>query len=98
VPSQRLVIAISHMKTTVLAAMAIGAMAIGIGIASPAAADPNNCQTVGGATVCSQGGDVRGGDQSAAPYGPGTWPPRTSGCLTPYGTPQKCERGGGGGG
>lgn len=56
--------------TTVLAALAIGAAAIGVSIAPPAAADPSNCQNVGGTTVCGQG-DVRGGGQSAgAPNGP----------------------------
>ena len=49
--------------TTVLVAAAIGAAAIGIGIAPPAAADTSNCQQVGASTVCGQG-DVRGADQS----------------------------------
>jgi hypothetical protein len=79
--------------TTVVAAMAIGAAAIGIGI-TPAAADPNpNCQTAGGATVCAQGGDVRGGGQSVAPNGPVAGPPGVGGCLTPYGTYQSCNAG-----
>jgi hypothetical protein len=79
-------------KITTVVAMAIGAAAIGIGIASPAAADPNNCQTVGGATVCSQGGGVRGVNPPAAPNGPVAGPPG-SGCLTPYGTYQSCNTG-----
>jgi hypothetical protein len=78
--------------TNVLAALAIGAAAIGISIAPSAAADPNNCQTVGGATVCSQGG------QSAAPNGPAAGPPGVNSCLNAFGTYQRCNRGGGGGG
>jgi hypothetical protein len=81
------------MKTTgVLAALAIGATAIGISIAPPAAADPSDfCQQVGSATVCGQGG-VNSGGQPAAP---GAGPPRR-GCLTPYGTYRSCGNRGGG--
>jgi hypothetical protein len=75
--------------TTVVAAMAIGAAAIGIGIAPSAAADPNNCQNVGGATVCGQG-NVRGGNQSAAPNG-AAGAPGGGGCLNAYGTYQSCN-------
>jgi hypothetical protein len=49
--------------TAVLAALAIGAAAIGISIAPPAAADPS-CQDIGATTVCAQG-TVNAGDQSA---------------------------------
>jgi hypothetical protein len=84
--------------TTVLAALAIGAAAIGISIAPPSAADDSNpnCQTVGGTTVCAQGGDVRGGDQFVAPPDPVAGPPDVGGCLTQYGTYQNCGTGGGG--
>jgi hypothetical protein len=81
---------------TVLAAMAIGAAAIGISLAPSAAGDPSNCQTVGAATVCGQG-DVRGGGQSAgAPNVPApTGAPAGGGCRTPYGTYQNCRLSGG---
>ena len=72
--------------TAVFAALAIGAAAIGI--APPAAADPQ-CQDIGATTVCAQG-TVGPGDQSpdntAGPLGD----PNTNGCLTPYGTYQRC--------
>jgi hypothetical protein len=75
--------------TTVLAALTIGAAAIGISIAPPAAADPSNCKTVGATTVCGQG-NVRGGGQSPrAPNGP-VPAPVGGGCQTPYGTYQNC--------
>ena len=48
--------------TTVLAAVAIGAAAIGISFAPPAAAGSSNCHTVGPSIVCGQGG-VSGGGQ-----------------------------------
>lgn len=78
--------------TTGLAALAIGAAAIAIGIAPPAAADSSkNCQTSGAVTVCAQGG-IRGvGGQSAAavaPSGGVAWP---MGCITQYGTYQNCN-------
>ena len=82
--------------TRVVAAMAIGATAIGIGIAPPAAAD--NCQTVGAATICGQGGATNGGSSAGAsnapPQGPqGPQGPASGGCLTPYGTYQQCNAG-----
>ena len=46
--------------TRVVAAMAIGAAAISIGIAPPAGADTSNCQTVGASTICGQGGVTNG--------------------------------------
>jgi CubicO group peptidase (beta-lactamase class C family) len=72
--------------TTVLAALAIGLAAIGISIAPSAAADndSSNCQTIGAATMCGQGG-VRGGGPSEASPGPVSGPPAEGGCLTPYG-------------
>jgi hypothetical protein len=81
-------------KTTrVVAAMAIGATAIGIGIAPPAAAD--NCQTVGAATICGQGGATNGGSSAGASNAPAQGPqgPASGGCLTPYGTYQQCNAG-----
>ena len=49
--------------TSVLAALAIGAAAIGISVAPPAAADQSNCKTDGGTTICGQG-NVRAGGES----------------------------------
>lgn len=74
--------------TRVAAAMAIGATAIGIGIAPPAAADTSNCQTVGAATICGQGGVTNGGSPAGASNAPAS-----GGCLTPYGTYQQCNAG-----
>jgi hypothetical protein len=96
--------------TRVVAAMAIGATAIGIGIAPPAAAD--NCQTVGAATICGQGGATNGGSSAGAANAPAQGPasggpgaanapaqgPASGGCLTPYGTYQQCNAGHGHGG
>lgn len=84
--------------TTVLAALAIGAAAVGISIAPLAAAgdSDSNCQSVGDVTVCAQGGDVRGGDLDPAPTDLFWGPPDDGGCLTPYGTYQNCGTGGGG--
>jgi hypothetical protein len=76
--------------TRVVAAMAIGATAIGIGIAPPAAAD--NCQTVGAATICGQGGATNGGSSAGASNAPAQGP-ASGGCLTPYGTYQQCNAG-----
>jgi hypothetical protein len=87
--------------TAVLAALSIGAAAIGISIAPPAAADPQ-CQDIGATTVCAQG-SIGAGDQSAdnsvgvdqsadSTVGPfGDYP---GGCLTPYGTYQNCNASG----
>jgi hypothetical protein len=71
----------------------ITALAIGMSIAPSAAADDDsNCQTVGGSTVCAQGGDVRNGDQLGVPPDaippdvgapPDAIPPDVGGCLTP---------------
>jgi hypothetical protein len=75
--------------TTVLAALAIGAAAVAISIAPPAAADPyKNCRTTGAATVCAQGSVSGGGGPSVAP--PGAMPPIGEGCTTPYGSYQNC--------
>jgi hypothetical protein len=85
--------------TAVLATLAIGAAAIGISIAPSAAADPQ-CQDIGATTVCAQG-TVGPGDPSAdSTVGPGDpsadstagplGDPNTNGCLTPYGTYQRC--------
>jgi hypothetical protein len=72
--------------TTVIAAMAIGVAAIGIGVAPLAGADPNNCQQVGATTVCGQGG-VNSGGQPAAPR-PGAGP---QACINQYGGYQNCQ-------
>jgi hypothetical protein len=79
------------MRTTiVLAALAVGAAAIGIGIAPPAAADPSsNCQTIGASTVCGQGGITGGGGASAAPGGGAA--PSGGGCVNAYGGYQNCN-------
>jgi hypothetical protein len=78
--------------TRVVAAMAIGAAAIGIGIAPPAAADTSNCQQVGAATICGQGG-VKNGSPSAGASNAPAQGPANGGCLTPYGTYQSCNAG-----
>ena len=88
--------------TSVLAGLAIGAAALGIIIAPPAAAD---CQDNGGVTVCAQG-SVSGGDQAPdnpggadpSPNGPDTPDsvPYGGGCTTQYGTYQNCNAGNGG--
>lgn len=76
--------------TTVLAAVAIGATAIGISVASPAAATSSNCQQAGTATVCGQG-DIRvGGSLPATAPNDLASVPSGSGCTTPYGTYQNC--------
>ena len=84
----------------VLTALAIGAAAIGISIAPPAAAEPS-CQVIGATTVCAQG-SVGTGDQSADADDTGGLDPAptsvagpfgdfyTGGCQTPYGTYQRC--------
>ena len=78
-----------HQTTTVLAALAIGAAAIAISIAPPAAADSSkNCQTTDATTVCAQGGVSGGAGQSVAPGGGVV---RPMGCTTPYGTYQNCN-------
>jgi hypothetical protein len=76
--------------TRVAAAMAVGATAIGIGIAPPAAAD--NCQTVGAATICGQGGATNQGSPAGGANAPAQGP-GSGGCLTPYGTYQQCNAG-----
>jgi hypothetical protein len=70
--------------------MAIGAAAIGIGIAPPAAADTTNCQTMGAATICGQVGLTNGGPSAGASNAPAQGP-ASGGCLTPYGTYQSCN-------
>jgi hypothetical protein len=74
--------------TAVLATLAIGAAAIGISIAPSAAADPQ-CQDIGATTVCAQG-TVGPGDPSADSTAGPLGDPNTNGCLTPYGTYQRC--------
>jgi len=78
-------------NTTVLAALGTGVAAIAISIAPSAAADPANCQNVGGATVCGQG-TVRGGNLSAGPSGPAAGP-AIGGCTNVYGGYQNCNSG-----
>lgn len=73
--------------TTIPAALAIGAAAIAIGIASPAAADPTNCETVGGATVCGQG---TVGGEAGASNGPVSAPMAPT-CRNAYGAYQNCN-------
>jgi hypothetical protein len=76
--------------TTVVAAMAIGAAAIGIGIAPPAAADTSRCQPVGATTICGQGGVTNAGPSAGASNVPAQGP-ASGGCLTQYGTYQSCQ-------
>jgi hypothetical protein len=84
-------------KTTVLAAAAIGAAAIGISFAPAAAADTSNCQSVGGTTLCGHG-NVGGGGQSTGTVSSPVPAPPAGGCLNQYGVYQNCGTGGGGGG
>ena len=76
--------------TTVLAALTIGAAALGVGIAPTAAADPTNCQTVGATTVCGQG-DVRSGGEPVGPPNVSAPGPVGGGCQNPYGGYQNCN-------
>jgi hypothetical protein len=78
--------------TTVLAALTIGAAAIGISSAPPAAANPSNCQTVGSTAVCGQG-NVRGASQSAGAPNGAVPAPVGGGCQNPYGGYQNCHVG-----
>jgi hypothetical protein len=78
-------------KTTTALVLAIGAVTIGISVASPAGADPSNCQQIGSTTVCGHGGN-RG--QPAAPA-PGAGPRN---CTNAYGSYQNCGNAGGGSG
>jgi hypothetical protein len=74
-------------KTTTVLVLAIGAVTIGISVAPMAGADPSNCQQVGAATVCAQGGIRSGGQGPVSP--PGAGPP-TGGCVNAYGGYQNC--------
>ena len=78
----------------VLAALAIGASAVGIGIAPIAAGTPSsqNCQSVGGATVCAQGGASSAG-QSASPTVPAPPNAGAGGCANAFGVYQNCNVG-----
>jgi hypothetical protein len=78
--------------TTVATAMAIGAAAIGIGIA-PAAADTSRCQQVGATTICGQGGVTNGRPSAGASNAPGQGGPASGGCVNQYGTYQSCNAG-----
>jgi hypothetical protein len=78
--------------TTVFAALTIGAAAIGISIAPPAAAAPSNCQTVGATVVCGQGNVSGGGQSAGAPNGPVS-APVGGGCQNAYGGYQNCNVG-----
>lgn len=76
-------------RARVLGGLVIVAAAIGMGVASPAAAGPTNCQTVGKSTVCGQGNVTAGPTQSAKPA-TGASAPSTGGCTNAYGTYQSC--------
>lgn len=76
-------------KTTSVLVLAIG-VTIGIGVAPPAGADTSNCQQIGAATVCGQGGVNSGGQSAAPPPGAG---PAGGGCTNAYGGYQNCQRG-----
>ena len=75
------------MKKIVLA-LAIGAATIGIGFAPLAGANPTNCQTVSGTTVCGQGSVGGGGQPGGAPAAPA---PAGGGCMNVYGGYQNCN-------
>ena len=76
------------MKRTVLV-LAIGAATIGIGFAPLAGADPANCQSINGATVCGQG-SLRGGGQPGGGV-PAAPAPGGGGCMNAYGGYQNCN-------
>ena len=73
-------------KTTTLLVLAISAVTIGISVAPLAGADPSNCQQVGAATVCGQGGVNSGGQPAAPPPGAGP-----NSCTNAYGGYQNCR-------
>ena len=78
--------------TSVLAALAIGAAAIGISVAPPAAAEQSKCQTVGGTTICGQGNVRGGGASGGVSNAPAQTPaPATGGCQNAYGGYQNCN-------
>jgi hypothetical protein len=70
----------------IITALVLAAVTIGISVAPLAGADPTNCQQVGAATVCGQGG-VNSGGQPAAPA------PRAGAqaCTNAYGGYQNCS-------
>jgi hypothetical protein len=73
----------------VLGGLVVAAAAIGISLASPAAAAPTNCQTVGAATLCGQG-NVSGAGPSVNSATASTPAIGASGCTTAFGTYQRC--------
>lgn len=66
----------------------MAAMAIGVGLASPATAAPTNCQTVGKSTVCGQGS--RNGAGEATESATASTASSSPGCTNEYGTYQRC--------
>jgi hypothetical protein len=66
----------------------VAAAAIGIGLPSPAAAAPTNCESAGGTTVCGQGS--MSGPSISANSAPATPSNGASSCTTMYGTYQRC--------
>ena len=76
--------------TTLLAAVAIGAAAIGISVAPPAGAASSNCRTVGASIVCGQGGVKGGGQPTGGALTAPVPAPAGGGCTTQYGTYQNC--------
>jgi hypothetical protein len=68
----------------------VATAAIGISIASPALADPTNCQQVGATTVCGQG-SVHGGAHSPGGSNPQVPAPTGGGCTNAYGAYQNCN-------
>jgi hypothetical protein len=78
------------MKKTTVLVLAIGAATIGISFAPLAGADPSNCQTVGGSTICGQGSVGGGGQPGGAPNA-GVPAPGGGSCTNAYGAYQNCR-------
>jgi len=66
----------------------MAALGMGLGLSSPAAANPTNCQTVGKSTVCGQG-SLNGAGESTQTSTVSA-PSNSSGCTNVYGNYQRC--------
>jgi hypothetical protein len=77
------------MRSVLMGLVVVPAAVLSLGLASPAAAAPTNCQTVGAATVCGQG--MVSGPGVTANSAPIAAPSSGSGsCTNQYGTYQRC--------
>jgi len=66
----------------------MAAVGMGLGLASPAAANPTDCQTVGMSTICGQGSMNSAGESTQAPTA--SAPSNSDGCTNVYGNYQRC--------